>query len=98
MKNLFKNKSFYLGLAATFAVAAGLYMAFPKSDNTNVADQTEAGQTVAPTVDSQPASNTGSTVESAVTKPAVSVNNQPAQESNPAAATDSVNKISADQD
>lgn len=39
MKNLFKNKSFYFGLAAIFAVVAGLYMAFPTADDT-VQEQT----------------------------------------------------------
>ena len=41
MKNLFKNKSLYLGLAATFAVVAGLYFALPASVKVSDTDKTQ---------------------------------------------------------
>ena len=76
MKNLLKKKGFYLGLAAIFAVAAGLYLSFPQGDDTNTADQTKSTQTV----DTQPASNVVPAVENQAVKPSATINNQPAVE------------------
>lgn len=45
MKNLFKNKSFYIGLAATFAIVAGLYFTLPQADTTAANDQKQTTET-----------------------------------------------------
>ncbi len=77
MKNLFKNKSFYLGLAATFAVAVGLYIAFPTSKDVST---TKAATTQSQKNDAavQPAANTESTSEPVKNEsPAPAVNVQP---------------------
>lgn len=50
MKNLFKNKSFYFGLAAIFAVAVGVYIAVPTSNDTLT---TEPATTTTEKVDTQ---------------------------------------------
>jgi hypothetical protein len=62
MKNLFKNKSFYLGLAATFAVAVGLYVAFPVSKDTSVTEKTTNTQSQESEA-VQPAVNAESTID-----------------------------------
>ena len=62
MKNFFKNKNFYFGLAAVFAVIAGLYFALPanlKNSDTVQTNVTEASteKTDEPTAVTQPAVN-----------------------------------------
>ena len=57
MKNLFKNKSFYLGLAATFAIAAGLYLASPTSKDATSTDQATTTQSQKNDTAEQPAVN-----------------------------------------
>ena len=78
MKSLFKNKSFYLGLAATFAVAAGLYIAFPTSKDASNTDQATTSQPQKTETAVQPATNTESTATPVKSeKPAPVINVQP---------------------
>ena len=80
MKNLFKNKSFYLGLAATFAIAAGLYIAFPTSEDASSTDQATTTQPQKNDAAVQPAVNAGSESTSdpaKFDKPAPANNAQP---------------------
>ena len=78
MKNLFKNKSFYLGLAATFAVAAGLYIAFPTSKDVSNTNQATTTQSQKDDVAVQPASNAESTSDPVKNEsPAPAINIQP---------------------
>ena len=58
MKNLFKNKNFYFGLAATFAVALGLYIAFPASKDVPATDKVTNTQPQETNEAVQPAANT----------------------------------------
>ena len=69
MKNLFKNKSFYFGLAATFAVALGLYIAFP-NNNSDQTDSEVTTQTQGTDSAEQPAANVNQPAINSVTNPA----------------------------
>ena len=41
MKNLFKNKNFYLGLAAAFAIVTGIYLTVPTGIGASDAHQVQ---------------------------------------------------------
>ncbi len=66
MKNLFKNKKFYLGLVTAFAIAAGVYYTYPTAASVEPKEATSSGE-LETINDSQPASNS-------VTTPVPSVN------------------------
>ena len=91
MKNLFKNKSFYFGLAATFAVALGLYIAFPSNNDVQTASEVTT-QTQGTDSTGQPAANMNQPAVNAVTNPIApkSEKTAPVTNTQPGSADDNV--------